>query len=131
MTRRGPILWTLFALTAIGLLVPATFAQALPKYDPATEVKLKGTVEELRFQPATGGKQDAYLVLKNGEEKIQVFLCPKSFLDEMGVTFSQGDDVEVTGSKVKQDSADLILARQVVKGGDTTTLRFPDGKPAW
>jgi len=37
----------------------------------------------------------------------------------MGVAFSKGDAIAVTGSKVKQDGADLILAREVVKGQDT------------
>lgn len=45
---------------------------------------------------------------------------------------SPSDEIHVTGSKVKQDSADLILAREVVKGGDSVTLRFgpvtPPGK---
>ena len=49
----------------------------------------------------------------------------------MGVGFKPGDEIQVTGSKVKQDGADLILAREVVKGEDTLTLRFNDGKPAW
>jgi hypothetical protein len=49
----------------------------------------------------------------------------------MGVVFKADDAIEVTGSKVKQDGAELTLAREVVKGGDTLTLRFKDGKPAW
>ena len=50
----------------------------------------------------------------------------------MGATFKPGDEIEVTGSKVKQDTGtDLILAREVVKGDDILTLRFKDGKPAW
>lgn len=39
--------------------------------------------------------------------------------------------VEVKGSKVKQDGGDLILAREMVKGGETLTFRFPNGKPVW
>jgi len=106
-------------------------AQAPPKYDSATETKIKGVVEELKFVPSTGGKPAAYLKVKVGQDAVQVFLCPKSFLDEMGASFKPADAVEITGSKVKQDSADLILAREVVKGDDTLTLRFKDGKPAW
>jgi hypothetical protein len=49
----------------------------------------------------------------------------------MGVAFKADDQIEVTGSKVKQDGADLTLAREVLKGGETLTLRFKDGKPAW
>jgi hypothetical protein len=113
------------------LIAVAAFAQAPPKYDPATETKLKGTVEELKFVPPSGGKPVAYLVIKSGADTLQVFLCPKTFLDQMGATFKPQDKVEVTGSKVKQDGEDLILAREVDKGDDMLTLRFKDGKPAW
>ena len=106
-------------------------AQAPPKYDLATEMKIKGVVEELKFVPPTGGKPVAYLVLKSGEDTVEVLLCPKKFLDDMGASFEPPDAVEITGSKVKQDGADLILAREVVKGDDVLTLRFKDGKPAW
>jgi len=118
-------------LSAVVLIAAASLAQAPLKYDPATETKLKGTVEELKFIPPTGGKPIAYLVIKSGADTLQVFLCPKTFLDQMGTTFKPQDKVEITGSKVKQDGEDLILAREVDKGDDMLTLRFKDGKPAW
>ena len=130
MTPFGPIQNNLLKLAVVFLAVSA-FAQAPPKYDPATETKLKGVVAELKFLPPAGGKPAAYLVIKSGEDTLQVFLCPKSFLDDMGASFKADDKIEVTGSKVKQGDADLILAREVVKGDDTLTLRFKDGKPAW
>jgi hypothetical protein len=129
MIRFGPVHKTL--LLIIAFLTLSGFAQAPPKYDPATETKIKGAVEELKFMPSSGGKPAAYLTLKSGAGPVQVFLCPKSFFDDMGASFKPGDEIEVTGSKVKQDSGDLILAREVVKGDDTLTLRFKDGKPAW
>jgi hypothetical protein len=49
----------------------------------------------------------------------------------MGVAFKPGDEIQLTGSKVTHAGADLTLAREVVRGGDTLTLRFKDGKPAW
>jgi hypothetical protein len=116
---------------AIALVATAALAQAPPKYDPATETKLKGTVEELKFVPPAGAKQVGYLMLKSGSDTVQVFLGPKKFLDDMGATFKPGDAVEVMGSKVKVDGADEILGREVVKGDDVLTLRFADGKPAW
>jgi hypothetical protein len=119
-------------ITAAVVLATPAFAQAVPKYDAATETILKVAVQELKFVPPTGAKPVAYLVTKNGQDSVQIFLCPKSFLDAMGVDFKAGEEIQVTGSKVKQDGADLILAREVVvKGGDTLTLRFKDGKPAW
>ncbi len=116
---------------AVVALAVSVAAQALPKYDAATETNLKGTVQELKFVPAGGGKPMAYMVIKSGQDSVQVLLCPKSFLDDMGATFKADDKVEVTGSKVTQDGAVLILARQVSKGDDNLTLRFKDGKPAW
>ena len=127
----GPISKNLLLLTAFALLAAGAFAQAPASYDAATEAKVKGIVEELKLDPPTGGKPVAYLVIKNGEDKVRIFLCPKTFLDEMGVSFVTGDSVQVTGSKVKQGGADVILAREVTKSGDTVTLRFTDGKPAW
>ena len=126
----GPVRQTLLCL-AIAVSAVSVFAQAPPKYDPAAETKVKGTVEELKLVPPSGGKPMVYLVLKSGSESVQVFLCPKSFLDDMGASFKAGDAVEVTGAKVKADGSDLILAREVAKGDDTLILRFKDGKPAW
>ena len=115
----------------LALVAAWALAQAPPKYDATTETKVKGAVQELKYLPPTGAKPFAYLVVKSGQDTVEVFLCPKSFLDDMGTSFKPADQVEVTGSKVKQDGADLILAREVVKGDDVLTLRFKDGKPAW
>ena len=129
------VLVRLLRLAAIALVATSAFSHAPPKYDPATETTVKGTVEELKLVPPTGGKPIAYLVTKTGPDKekdtVQIFLCPKSFLDQMGIAFKTDEAIEVKGSKVKQDGADLILAREMVKGGETLTFRFPDGKPAW
>ncbi|HZC23532.1 MAG TPA: hypothetical protein VE866_09345 [Candidatus Binatia bacterium] len=120
-----------FCLTVMAFLSTLAFSQAPPKYDPATETTFKGVVQELKLVPPSGGKPVVYLVMKSSPDPAQVFLCPKKFLDDMGIEFKPDDAIEVTGSKVKQDGADLTLAREVVKSGETFTLRFKDGKPAW
>jgi len=131
MTASGPIYRHFLTLAAITFLSTSAFSQAPPKYDPATEGTIKGVVQEVKLVPPSGGKPVAYLVLKSGADEVQVFLCPKKFLDDMGIEFKAQEQIEVTGSKVKQDGADLTLAREVLKGGETLTLRFKDGKPAW
>jgi hypothetical protein len=88
-------------------------------------------VEQVKLVPPSGAKPIAYVVLKSGTDSVEVFLCPKKFLDEMGIEFKEKEEIEITGSKVKQDGGDLILTREVVKGGETLTFRFKDGKPAW
>jgi hypothetical protein len=124
------ILARVFALAAVTFIPTSAFPQA-PKYDPSTETTFKGVVEQLKLVPPNGTKSVVYLVLKSTPDNTQVFLCPKSFLDEIGVTFKADDAIEITGSKVKQDGTDLTLAREIVKNGETLTLRFKDGKPAW
>jgi hypothetical protein len=102
-----------------------------PKYDVHTETKMKGTVEEVQLPPKGSEKEVAHLLVKTGTETADVYLCPKSFLDDMGVSFNKGEEVAVTGSKVKRGEADLVLAREVVKGTDTLVLRDDKGKPVW
>ncbi len=102
-----------------------------PKYDVHAETKIKGTVEEVKLSPKGSEKEVAHLLVKTGTQTVDVYLCPKSFLDDMGVSFSKGDEMAFTGSKVKQGEADLILAREVVKGADTLVLRDEKGNPVW
>lgn len=120
---------------AMALFVIPACSQEPSKYDKTTETTIKGTVGEVKLVPPTGAKSIAYLVTKTGPDKekdtIQIYLCPKTFLDQMGISFKADEAIEITGSKVKQSGADLILAREMVKGGETLTFRFPDGKPAW
>ena len=49
----------------------------------------------------------------------------------MGVSFNKGDEIFLTGSKVKQGEAELVLAREVVRGNDTVVLRDDKGNPVW
>jgi len=102
-----------------------------PKYDLSTEAKFKGTVEELKLPPIGREKEITHLLVKNGTDTVDIYLCPKSFLDDMGMQFSKGDELAFIGSKVKQDGADLILAREVAKGNDTFVLRDEKGGPVW
>jgi hypothetical protein len=92
---------------------------------------MNATVEEVKLPPKGSEKEVAHLLVKNGTETVDVYLCPQSFLGDMGMTFSKGDEIALTGSKVKQEGADLILAREVVKGTDTLLLRDEKGRPIW
>jgi len=130
----GSICLRKFILAPVSMILLGAFAAAqthIPKYDPATETKMKGVVEELKLPPKGQEKEAAHLLMKNGDDVIDIYLCPKSFIDDMGVTFSKGDAIAFTGSKIKQDGADLILAREVVKGQDTLVLRDDKGNPVW
>ncbi len=134
----SPDYWRiLFLVTSLSFLfLPVARAQKpgganSPKYDSQTETKIKVTVEEVRLPPESAQRAVVHLLVKNGSDSLDVYLCPKSYLDDMGVSFSNGDDIALTGSKIKQDSADLILARDIVKGDVTLVLRDDKGNPVW
>jgi hypothetical protein len=119
-----------FSIATLAFAWSALNAQtAPPKYDLHTETKLKGTVEEVRLPPKANDV--VHLMMKNGEDVVDLYFCPKSFMDDMGVAFSKGDEIAFTGSKVKYGGTDLILAREVVKGSDTLVLRDDKGNPVW
>jgi len=103
----------------------------LPKYDIQTETKTKGIVDEVKVFDLGTRKDFVQLIVKSGEDKVVVFVCPKSFQDELGFTLSKGDEVTVTGSKVKQDTSDVILARELARGTETLLFRDAKGNPVW
>lgn len=106
-------------------------ADILPKYDLGTEMKTKGVIEEINQRPVGPRKDFTELILKIGEDKVHIYVCPQPFQTEMGITFTKGDQIAVTGSKVKQEAVEIILAREMVKGTDTLMFRDGKGNPVW
>jgi hypothetical protein len=103
----------------------------LPQYDLQTETKATGVIDEVN-QLSVGTRKDfTELIIKSGDDELHIYVCPKPFQDEIGVSFSKGDRVAVTGSKVKQEASEVILARELVKGTDTLMFRDNKGKPVW
>ena len=130
-SRRG------WGCVVLGLLTFGSMAlgqKGSVAYDLATETKMKGTVLELKM-PAKGEKEVAHMMLKSGDNTIDIFLAPRAFLEDMGSTLAKGDEVSVTGSKVKEEGGEMVLAREVTKGSDkgsdTLVLRDDKGKPVW
>jgi len=133
--RHADAQFPLRVILSVLLCVSSGFAQnpshASPKYDLQTESKTKGIVDEVKLFDFGTRKDFVQLIVKSGEEKVVVYVCPKSFQDELGITFSKGDEITVTGSKVKLEVSDVILAREVARGTDTLLFRDGKGNPAW
>ncbi len=121
-------------LMLLVMLTPALAANSAaetPKYDVAKEVTIKGTVEEVKEVPNAKGQIGIHLLVKSGTEIIEVRLCPNSFLKEFEVVFNKGDELTITGSKVKAEDKEVILARVIESGNNKITLRDPKGVPVW
>jgi len=101
-------------------------------YDQATEMTLQGTVAEVQENAqhqALG--MGIHLSVKAKEATYDVHLGPGFFLTQQKWTFAKGDQIEITGSKVKLDGADVLIAREVKRDGKTLTLRDAAGTPKW
>lgn len=125
----------LLVVGVIMALSSASFAQkvTLPKYDPKTEVHIaKATVIDTKEVTLVNGQQRFRLIVKAGDDTLEVCLCPKAFLETMDTAFAKGDEVEITGSKVKEsEDKTIVLAREVVKGQNSLVLRDKAGQPVW
>jgi len=102
-----------------------------PKYDQKTESKAKGVVDEIKTFTLGSRKDFIQLIVKDGDEKFQAYVCPKPFEDEMGISFNKGDEITLTGSKIKQQDVEVVLVRELVKGTDTFVFRDSKGNPVW
>jgi hypothetical protein len=100
-------------------------------YNPATEVTLKGSVEAVNQVKGPQGWGGTHLSLKTEKETIDVHVGPSWFLAQNKVSFAKGDQVEVTGSRVKFGDQDALIAREINKGSETLTLRNTQGFPVW
>src|SRR5258706_415548 len=97
----APLLPALFAVFLC--VAPARAQKDLepgpPKYDSHTEIKTRVIVEEVKLPPKGSEKDVVHVLVKSDTETLDVYLCPKSFLDDMGVSFSKAEEIALTGSK--------------------------------
>jgi hypothetical protein len=125
------VLFLLYCSSAALAQKEPTKSSAPPKYDLQSESKAKGVVDEVKVLDFGTRKDFIELILKNASETVVVYVCPKPFEEEMGITFAKGEQISFTGSKVKAEESEVILAREIVKGTDMWTLRDAKGSPVW
>ena len=122
-----------FAFVGLAALSAPAFAQTgsgrgegSPRYDPAAEATVKGTVDEVKTGPL--GVQ---LILRTDVETLEVRLGPPWFLEMVGLAVAKGEDLEIKGSRAKLQERQVFLAREVKRGRHTHTLRDAHGLPLW
>jgi hypothetical protein len=103
----------------------------VPRYDTSTDVTMKGTVEKVESQMATTGWNGTHLVVRFEAETLTVHVGPSSYLAQKGFSFAAGDQIEVTGSKIKFEGSDVIVAREIKRDDKLLTLRDRQGIPSW
>jgi len=128
----------LIVAAAIACAFPVAYAQSgsgigkrSRMYNPAREITVKGRVQHVTHvqgQRASGG---VHLTLSAESGTFEVILGPSWFLDQKNFKPVEGDELEVTGAKIKHQGQDAIIARRVGMDGRELTLRNPKGIPEW
>jgi hypothetical protein len=104
---------------------------AVPRYDKTTETTLKGPIVEVKLVDTPSGVQGTHLMLRQGQQMIEVFVGPTVYLNAQGMNFAKAEAIEVIGSKVQINGASALLARQIKKGDKSFAVRDENGRPAW
>jgi hypothetical protein len=103
-----------------------------PKYDVAKEVKLKGTIMELKQYhcPISGGL-GAHFTVKSGDTVYEVHLSSVKFTKDYSIELAQGAAVEMVGNKVEYNGVPAFLPREITIANVTYFVRDKAGKPLW
>lgn len=126
------ILGALAVLAAPGQTQNKSENHAVPRYDPAQEVTVKGEILEVKnYDCPISGTMGAHLVLQTAEGVVEVHLAPAAFLSEYGMSFAKGDKVEILGTKVTFHDAPALLARRVTRDQCEYFFRDAKGRPLW
>jgi hypothetical protein len=134
--KAWPALLLIFALLVAGAPLLAQQNQsnaAVPKYDPAAETIVKGTVDEVRDrQCALSHGVGSHVMLKLADGKlIEAHIAPAKFVKAYDLAFNKGDQLEITGTKVNFEGVETIFAREIKRGSDTFAFRDKEGRPIW
>jgi hypothetical protein len=105
-------------------------AQAL-RYDPANETTVVGTIRYVISGTGADGTVGVHLELATIDGPVRVHVAPAMFIGMNNFWFLTDEKVAVRGAKVGKGADAAIWARQIVKDGETLTLRDEDGTPRW
>ena len=92
---------------------------------------MKGSVEAVKQLTGPQVGQARTGLLRPMRESLDVHVGPSWFLTQSKISFAKGDQIEVTGSKVKFENSDALIAREIKKGDKIITLRNAQESPAW
>lgn len=118
------------AVSTALLLALSAFAGA-PEYHASREATISGPVLYLGDEPSGAAWAGVYVIMKDGQNEIAIYLGPSSFLAKEGLQLHMQDSVKILGSRTQWSGSEIILARQVTAGHKTVILRNEQGEPRW
>lgn len=101
-------------------------------FNPSSMATVDGTVVRLHQVPSPRvwlTSVHALLRTKHGE--VSVNLGPSWFLDNQELHLAVDDRISVTGSRVKVNGVESLIAVEVRRNEEVLQLRATDGTPVW
>ncbi|HEX8836259.1 MAG TPA: hypothetical protein VF748_04925 [Candidatus Acidoferrum sp.] len=89
-------------------------ATGRPMYNPKTETTIDAEVQEMREVAGPRRGTGTHLTVKVGNDAYDVHVGPTWYVTQEKFAFAKGDQIEVTGSKVKYQGAECKLSAQMV-----------------
>ncbi|MBN2088041.1 hypothetical protein JW964_00420 [candidate division KSB1 bacterium] len=101
-------------------------------YNPANEVTLEGQISKVILNNSGYGRFPVTLVdLKTKEKAITVYIAPDWYVTAQKIELKSEQNLLVTGSVVKYNQQDLMIARIIKYNSKEMTLRDSKGIPVW
>src|SRR5438552_8166632 len=121
---------TLATLMASNLL--AAPQEKEPTYQLGTETTVTGTVTKLFTKTGQRGTPRQRATLKQADgSTIDIHIGPASYIASRKMILKIGDQLTVTGSRVVEQRAPLVVVRRILRGQQTLDMRKADGKRLW
>lgn len=125
-----------FIIVSLGVHVHGGRQNRVPEkqhfYNVDREIKLEGSVQEIRFEPRYKDKAPFLIVIvldDKIQERFNVEVSPTWFFDE---DLHKGERVKIIGSLAdEEEGGKTVIARQMNLRGETVMLRDKKGFPAW
>jgi len=108
----------------------ATSAPAVPRvYDATKEVVLNGSISEVVGRPKAGLPLGLHLMVSTAQGVVDVHLGPYFGRIATQKGLVPGATIRVTGMTLNFAGGDVFLARVIVVGNETLTIRNQNGIP--
>lgn len=102
-------------------------------YNVNTVETIEGEITEVVYQTSKKqpGMEGVHLVVKTASETVPVHLGPAWYMNQQEFTFSKGDNIVVTGSRITFINAPALVAANLKRGDMLLQLRDQNGFPRW
>jgi hypothetical protein len=75
---------------------------SLAQYDLNAETEIKRVMDEVNLLSLGTRKAFGEPIIKNGDDKVHIYLCAKPFQEEMGISFKKGGQIPGASSKASK-----------------------------